>query len=125
MVSSVALAFFVGHHKLLFVAFWVGRSNDNANAALKNLVAKMLFRIVLERRVIFEFLGPLLTRSCSPRGLSVTLASRCYRLCKRTQASTEWSVAKHDRNLTDLLYQILVDLDVSTQGNTAAQIMSI
>ena len=42
MVSRVAFAFAVWHDELLFVALWVGRSNDNANAALKNLVAKML-----------------------------------------------------------------------------------
>jgi hypothetical protein len=59
MVSRVAIAFFVGHHELLFVAFFPGRSNDNADTALKNLVAKMLSGIVLERRVILEFLGPL------------------------------------------------------------------
>ena len=76
MVSRVAFAFFVRHHELLFIALWVGRSNDNADAALKNLVAKMLPGIVLERRIVFEFLGPFLTRSCRPRGLSVTLASR-------------------------------------------------
>jgi len=66
VVSRVAFAFFVGHHKLLFIALWVGRSNDNANAALENLVRKMLPRIVLERRVILEFLGPLLTRPGRP-----------------------------------------------------------
>jgi hypothetical protein len=59
MVSRVAIAFFVRHNELLFVALFPGRSNNNANAALENLVAKMLPRIVLERRVIFEFLGPL------------------------------------------------------------------
>ncbi len=42
MVSRVAFAFAVRHDKLLFVAFWVCRSNDNANATLKNLVRKML-----------------------------------------------------------------------------------
>jgi hypothetical protein len=59
MVSRVAFALAVRHHELLFVAFWVGRSNDNANAALEYLVVEMLPRIVLERRVILEFLRPL------------------------------------------------------------------
>jgi hypothetical protein len=125
MVSRVAIAFLVGHHELLLVALFPGRSNDNANATLKNFVVEMLSRIVLERCVILEFLGPLLTRPGSPRRLSVTLASRCDRLREGSKASTEWSVAKHDRNLTDLLYQILVDFYFGTQGNTAAQIMSI
>ena len=59
MVSLVAIAFLVGHHELLLVALFPGRSNNNADAALKNLVRKMLPRIVLERRVVLEFLGPL------------------------------------------------------------------
>jgi hypothetical protein len=59
MVSRVAIAFFVGHNKLLFVAFFPGRSNDNADTALKDLVAEMLPRVVLERCVVLEFLGPL------------------------------------------------------------------
>ena len=59
MVSRVAIALFVGRNKLLLVALFPGRSNHNADTALKNLVTKMLPRIVLERRVIFEFLGPL------------------------------------------------------------------
>jgi hypothetical protein len=59
VVSLVAFAFFVGHDKLLFVALFPGRSNHNADTALKNLVVKMLPRIVLERRIVFEFLGPL------------------------------------------------------------------
>jgi hypothetical protein len=67
MVSLVAFAFFVGHHKLLLIALFPGRSNDNADTALEYLVVKMLPRIVLERRVILEFLGPFKPRSCSPR----------------------------------------------------------
>jgi hypothetical protein len=59
MVSRVAIAFFVGHNKLLFVAFFPCRSNHNADTALENLVTKMPSRIVLERRIVFEFLGPL------------------------------------------------------------------
>jgi hypothetical protein len=59
MVSRVAFALFVRHYELLFVALFPGRSNDNADTALKNLVRKMLSRIVLERCVILEFLGPL------------------------------------------------------------------
>ncbi len=125
MIAGVAFAFFVRHYKLLFVAFGVGRSNDNANASLKYLVAKMLPRIVLRRRIVFEFLRPLFTRPCRPRGLSVTLASRRNRLGKRPKASTEWSVAKHQRDLADLLNEILVYFDFGTQGNTAAQIMSM
>ncbi len=42
MVSSVAFAFAVWHDELLFVALWVGRSNDNTNAALEYLVRKVL-----------------------------------------------------------------------------------
>jgi hypothetical protein len=42
MVSRVAFAFAVWHDELLFIALRVGRSNDNADTALKNLVAKML-----------------------------------------------------------------------------------
>ncbi len=58
MVARVAFALFVRHHKLLLIALFPGRSNDNADTALKNLVAEMLPRVVLERRVILEFLGP-------------------------------------------------------------------
>jgi hypothetical protein len=43
--------------------------------------------------------------------LSVTLASRRNRLGKSPKASTEWSVAKHQGDLPDLLDKILVDLD--------------
>ena len=111
MVSRVAFAFFVGHHELLFIALWVGRSNDNADAALKNLVRKMLPRIVLERRVILEFLRPLFTRPGRPRRLGVTLASRSNRLGKSPQASTEWTVSKRQRDLPNLLNKVLVDLD--------------
>jgi len=82
MVARVALALFVRHYKLLFIALWVGRSNDNASSTLKNLVAKMLPRIVLKRRIVFEFLGPFFARSSRPRRLSVTLASRRNRLGK-------------------------------------------
>jgi hypothetical protein len=67
MVSRVAFAFLVGHNELLFVALFPGRSNDNADTALEYLVIEMLPRIVLERRVILEFLGPFKPRSCSPR----------------------------------------------------------
>jgi hypothetical protein len=56
MVSLVAFAFFVRHNELLFVALFPGRSNYNADAALKNLVRKMLSRIVLKRCIVFEFL---------------------------------------------------------------------
>jgi hypothetical protein len=42
MVSRVTFALAVWHDELLFIALRVGRSNDNANAALKYLVAKML-----------------------------------------------------------------------------------
>ena len=125
MVSRVAFAFFVGHYELLFIAFGVGCSNDNADAAPKYFMRKMLPRIVLKRCVILKFLRPLLTRSCSPGRLSVTLASRSDRLGKSPQASTEWSVAKHQRDLADLLNKILVDFDFSTQGNTAAQMISM
>jgi hypothetical protein len=111
VVSRVAFAFAVWHDELLFVALWVGRSNDNTNAALKNLVIKMLPRIVLERCVILEFLGPFKPRSCSPRGLSVPLASRRNRLGESSKASTEWSVPEHQWNVADLLDKILVDFD--------------
>jgi hypothetical protein len=66
MVARVAFAFLVGHDKLLFVALFPGRSNDNADTALEHFVVKMLPRIVLKRRVIFEFLGPFKPRSCGP-----------------------------------------------------------
>jgi hypothetical protein len=55
----------------------------------------------------------------------MALASRRNGLCKRSQASTEWSVAKHQRDLPDLPDKILVDLDCGTHGNTAEQIMSM
>ncbi len=55
----------------------------------------------------------------------MTLASRRDRLGKRTQASTKRSVAKHQWDLADLLDKILVDFDFGTQGNTAAQIISM
>jgi hypothetical protein len=67
MVSRVAFAFFVRHYELLFVALFPGRSNDNADTALKYFVRKMLSGIILERRVVFEFLGPFKPRSCGPR----------------------------------------------------------
>jgi hypothetical protein len=66
VVSRVAFAFAVWHDELLFVALGVGRSNYNADAALEHFVVKMLPRIVLKRRVIFEFLGPFKPRSCGP-----------------------------------------------------------
>jgi len=125
MVSRVAFAFFVRHYELLFIALWVGRSNDNANAALEYFVAKMLSRIVLKRCVILEFLRPFLTRPGRPGRLRMPLASRRNRLGKRPQASTEWTVSKRQRNIADLLNKILVDFDFGTQGNTAAQMMSI
>jgi len=125
MVSLVAFALFVRHNELLLIALFPGRSNHNADTALKNLVVEMLPRIVLERRVILEFLGPFKPRSGSPRRLSMALASRRDRLCKRTQASTEWSVAKHQGDLPDLLDKILVYFDGGTHGNTAEQIMSM
>ncbi len=125
MVSLVAFAFLVRHDKLLLVALFPGRSNDNADTALKYLVVEMLPRIVLKRCVILEFLGPFKPRSCSPRGLGVTLASRCNRLCKGSKASTEWSVAKHQGDLADLPDKILVDLDCGTHGNTAEQMISM
>ena len=59
MVARVAFAFLVRHHKLLFVALFPCRSNHNADTALEYLVVEVLPRIVLERRVVFEFLGPL------------------------------------------------------------------
>jgi hypothetical protein len=55
----------------------------------------------------------------------VTLASRCNRLCKGSKASTEWSVAKHQRDLPDLLDKTFVYFDCGTHGNTAEQIMSM
>jgi len=55
----------------------------------------------------------------------VTLASRRNRFCKRSKASTEWSIAKHQGDLADLLDQILVYFDFGTHGNTAEQIMSM
>ncbi len=55
----------------------------------------------------------------------MTLASRSNRLGEGSKASTEWSVAKHQGDLADLLDKILVDFDFGTQGNTAAQIMSM
>ena len=111
MVARVAFALFVRHNELLFVAFGVGRSNDNTDAALKNLVAKMLPGIVLKRCVILEFLRPFLTRPSRPRGLSMPLASRRNRLGERPQASTKWTVSKRQWNVADLLNKILVDLD--------------
>ena len=51
------------------------------------------------------------------------LASRRDWLCKRTQASTEWSIAKHQGDLPDLLNEILGDVNFGTQGNTAEKIM--
>ena len=125
MISGVAFAFFVGHHELLFIALGIGCSNDNANAALKNLVAEMLSGIVLKRCVVFEFLRPFLTRPCSPGRLSMALASRRNRLCKGPKASTKWTVSKRERDLADLLNKILVDFDFGTQGSTAAQMMSM
>jgi hypothetical protein len=125
MVSRVAFAFFVWHNKLLFVALPESRSNDNASAALKNLVTEMLPRIVLKLRVVLEFLGPFKPRSGSPRGLSVTLASRRYRLCEGSQASTEWSVAKHQWDLPDLLDNVPFDFNRGTHGNTAEQMISM
>jgi hypothetical protein len=53
------------------------------------------------------------------------LASRRDWLCKRSKASTEWSVAKHQGNLADLPDKILVYFDCGTHGNTAEQIMSM
>jgi hypothetical protein len=67
MVSLVAFAFFVGHNELLLIALFPGRSNDNSDTTLEYLVVKMLPRIVLERRIVFEFLGPFKPRSRSPR----------------------------------------------------------
>ena len=125
MVSRVAFAFFVGHNELLFIALFPGRSNHNADTALEYLVVKMLPRVVLERRIVFEFLGPFKPRSCSPRRLSMALASRRDRLCEGSKASTEWSIAKHQGDLPDLLDKILVDFDGRTHGNTAEQIMSM
>jgi hypothetical protein len=125
MVSLVAFAFFIGHNELLFVALFPGRSNHNPDTALKYLVRKVLPRIVLERRIVFEFLGPLEPRSGSPRRLSVTLASRCDRFCKGSKASTEWSIAKHQRDLADLPDKILIYFDCGTHGNTAEQMISM
>jgi hypothetical protein len=125
MVSRVAIAFLVRHNKLLLVALFPGRSNHNANAALENLVVEMLPRIVLERCVILEFLGPFKPRSGSPRRLSMALASRCDWLGECSEAPTEWSVAKHQRNITDRLYQGFVYFDCGAHGNTAEQMMSM
>jgi hypothetical protein len=55
----------------------------------------------------------------------MSLASRRNRLGKSPEASTEWSVAKHQGDLADLLDKILVYFDCGTQGNTAAQIISM
>jgi nucleoside-specific outer membrane channel protein Tsx len=55
----------------------------------------------------------------------VTLASRCDWLCEGSKASTEWSVAKHQWNIADRLYQGFIDFDFGTHGNTAEQIMSM
>jgi hypothetical protein len=55
----------------------------------------------------------------------MALASRRYRLCKGSKASTEWSVAKHQGDLADLPDKILVDFNGGTHGNTAEQIMSM
>jgi hypothetical protein len=125
MVSRVAFAFFVGHDKLLLIALPESRSNDNANAALKNLVAEMLPRIVLKLRVVLEFLGPFKPRPGSPRRLSVALASRCDRLCKGPKASTEWSIAKHQWDFADLLDNVPFDFNRGTHGNTAEQMISM
>jgi hypothetical protein len=125
MVSRVAFAFLVGHNKLLFVALPVSRSNDNASAALKNLVTKMLPRIVLKLRIVLEFLGPFKPRSGRPRRLSMTLASRRDWLCKRTEASTEWSIAKHQWYFADLLDKVSFDFNFGTHGNTAEQMISM
>jgi hypothetical protein len=57
--------------------------------------------------------------------LSVPLASRRDRPCKRCQASTEWSIAKHQGDLADLLDKIVVDFDFGTHGNTAEQMISM
>jgi hypothetical protein len=53
------------------------------------------------------------------------LASRRDRLCEGSKASTEWSVAKHQGNIANRLYQGFVDFDCRTHGNTAEQIMSM
>jgi hypothetical protein len=55
----------------------------------------------------------------------MALASRRNRLGECSQASTEWSVPEHQRNIADLLDEILVDFDFGTQGNTAAQMISM
>jgi hypothetical protein len=55
----------------------------------------------------------------------MTLASRRDWLGKSPQASTEWSIAKHQRNLPDLLNKILVYFDCGTHGNTAEQMISM
>jgi hypothetical protein len=57
--------------------------------------------------------------------LSVPLTSRCDGFGESSKASTEWSVAKHQGDLADLLYKILVDFNFGTHGNTAEQIMSM
>jgi hypothetical protein len=55
----------------------------------------------------------------------VTLASRRDWLGERSKASTEWSVAKHQGDLSDLLDKILVYFDCGTHGNTAEQMISM
>jgi hypothetical protein len=55
----------------------------------------------------------------------VTLASRRDWLGESSQASTEWSVAKHQRNFADLLDKTFVYFDCGTHGNTAEQIISM
>jgi hypothetical protein len=55
----------------------------------------------------------------------MALASRRDRLCKGPQASTEWSVAKHQWNIADLFDKILIDFDCRTHGNTAEQMISM
>jgi hypothetical protein len=55
----------------------------------------------------------------------MALASRRDRLCEGSEASTKWSVAKHQRNIADLLDKVLVDFDFCTHGNTAEQIISM
>jgi hypothetical protein len=55
----------------------------------------------------------------------MALASRCDRLGESSKASTEWSVAKHQGDLADLLDKILVYFDCGTHGNTAEQMISM
>jgi hypothetical protein len=55
----------------------------------------------------------------------MTLASRRNRLCKRSKASTKWSIAKHQGDLPDLLDKTLVYFDFGTHGNTAEQMISM